>query len=81
MTHCTCELRAYRQDSEHRRPYETLLLANTAPAAASDAWPCVPDGLVIAAVPGAHSRKPHLGRLLSQYVPPGARRLEVSAIV
>ena len=65
------------QDSEHRRPYEALLLAHTAPVAAPTAWPAVPDQVVIAAVPGAHSRKPHLGRLLSALVPPGVRRLEV----
>lgn len=33
--------------------------------------------LVVAAVPGEHSRKPHLGQLLRCYVPPGSRCLEV----
>ena len=54
-----------------------LLLAHTARAAASEAWPTIPEQVVVAAVPGAHSRKPHLGRLLSAFVPPGVRCLEV----
>lgn len=33
--------------------------------------------LVIAAVPGQHSRKPHLGRLLAQHLPPCPHCLEV----
>lgn len=67
------------QDSEHRRPYEALLLAHTPAAAASADWASLgpPQQLVIAAVPGEHSRKPHLGRLLRQYVPPSTSSLEV----
>lgn len=69
------------QDSEHRRPYEGLLLAHSRGATYSPEWMQLlpPDKLVLAAVPGEHSRKPHLGRLLRRYVPPTARCLEVSS--
>ncbi|GAB4823688.1 hypothetical protein N2152v2_010734 [Parachlorella kessleri] len=39
----------------------------------------VPDGLVLLSVPLEHSRKPHLGPLLRQYLPPNARCLEMFA--
>ena len=68
-----------QQDILHRRPYEALLLA--VPADADAAWledlPLPPDGFVLAAIPGQHSRKPALGRLLAPYVPAAGCRLEV----
>ena len=33
--------------------------------------------MVIVAIPGQHSRKPHLGRLLAPHLPPLPQRLEV----
>ena len=42
-----------------------------------DALPQLPQHLVFASVPGAHSRKPHLGRLLQRYLPLSIACLEV----
>ena len=39
--------------------------------------PEVPDGLVMIAVPGEHSRKPQLAQLLQPYLPERPRCLEV----
>ena len=74
------------QDSGLRRPYEPLLLArpmgSSAHAAAahgaehSRAQQEVPN-LAIFAVPGQHSRKPHLGRLLAPHLPHSPSLLEV----
>lgn len=41
------------------------------------ALPLLPQHLVFASVPGAHSRKPHLGRLLQRHLPPSITCLEV----
>jgi hypothetical protein len=75
------------QDVAHRRPYEGLILAR--PAATSSlsspgdqavmSWMHAqqPKAMVILAVPGEHSRKPHLGRLLRLYLPEQPACLEV----
>lgn len=45
--------------------------------AASKSQTIPPDGLVMVAVPGEHSRKPKLGQLLERYLPVSPRSLEV----
>ena len=73
------------QDNGLRRPYEPLLLARPvgcmahAAAAGTDgsgAQQKLPN-LAIFAVPGQHSRKPHLGRLLAPHLPRSPSLLEV----
>lgn len=73
----------YLQDAGHRRPYESLLLCCS--EAAPEPWSALgaappPDNLVILSVPTEHSRKPHLGALLNDYLPPNAKCLEVSTV-
>lgn len=58
--------------SRHRHPFEQLWLARPAGVPAGDsataaALPPPPDRLVLASVPGAHSRKPHLAQLLAPH--------------
>jgi hypothetical protein len=73
------------QDAGSRRPYEALLLlrpkSSQAAAAAGDGdaqqQPQQPRDKAIFAVPGQHSRKPHLGRLLQPLLPSNAACLEV----
>jgi hypothetical protein len=67
----------FPQDIMHRRPYEALILAS--PQGQILPQPQVPDGVVLLGVPGEHSRKPHLGRLLRPFIPggPEPRCLEV----
>ncbi|KAK9905667.1 hypothetical protein WJX75_004219 [Coccomyxa subellipsoidea] len=68
----------------HRRPYEVLLLARPRSSNASGGAVCqeqcraVPD-MVFFAVPGDHSRKPHLGRLLRRHLPAHPACLEMFA--
>lgn len=62
------------QEVAHRRPYEVLVLA--APKHWRPKAP-LPDFHCIIAVPGQHSRKPQLGRLLAQHLPDNPKCLEV----
>jgi hypothetical protein len=55
---------------EHRRPYEALLLLHSRPEAVPP-HSLARQPLVVAAVPGEHSRKPQLRRLLEPLVPQG----------
>ena len=64
---CACA-----QDCQHRRPYEVVLLLQSATCTRS-----LPDGFCVFAVPGEHSRKPGLGSVLAQYLPPEPRCGEV----
>ncbi|KAH7665436.1 MT-A70-like protein [Dioscorea alata] len=54
-------------DLFHHRPYECLLLGYI--NAKNVKSKKIPKNQVIVSIPGAHSRKPPLGRLLSEYVP------------
>lgn len=61
------------QDAANKRPYEPLVLAappHWAPRTA------IPEFYAVVAVPGQHSRKPHLGRLLAPFLPAEPRCLE-----
>eukprot|EP00884_Botryococcus_braunii_P017054 jgi/Botrbrau1/4031/Bobra.0016s0038.1 len=66
---------------KHRKPYEVLLLAIREGEAGRLVTLPIPRDLVIIAVPGEHSRKPHLGRLLRPLLTQGshARCLEMFA--
>ena len=68
------------QEVAHRRPYEALLLARPRCSDSSESLEmqrrAVPD-MVFFAVPGEHSRKPHLGRLLARHLPAQPACLEV----
>lgn len=70
------------QELAHRRPYEVLLLARprgSAPPGGADVAPRQQQlsDMAFLAVPGEHSRKPHLGRLLAPLLPPQPACLEV----
>ena len=58
-------------------PDSSAATSREAGAAGRAALSNEPHDLVIAAVPGQHSRKPHLGRLLAQHLPPRPHCLEV----
>ncbi|KAL6784179.1 hypothetical protein ACKKBG_A05115 [Auxenochlorella protothecoides x Auxenochlorella symbiontica] len=70
--------------SNHRRPYEPLLICRAAGQGMSAAPPLGEgtkhlDGRVFASVPGQHSRKPHLGHQLRELVAGGGECLEMFA--
>ena len=72
------------QEVAHRRPYEALLLARLRPSAASgsdtnEEGRAVRD-MVFIAVPGEHSRKPHLGSLLAPHLLAQPACLEVCSL-
>ncbi|CAL8472253.1 g11795 [Coccomyxa elongata] len=68
----------------HRRPYESLVLArprstaSNSNAAGGEQRGQIPN-MVFLAMPGQHSRKPHLGRLLKRHLPPQPACLEMFA--
>ena len=69
------------QDHAHRRPYEVLMLLRPTPAMNKSyelQTQAQPEGLVMLAVPGEHSRKPQLAQLLQPYLPANPKCLEVS---
>ena len=62
------------QEVAHRRPYETVLIAAHP---GHEARKSLPEDFCILSVPGEHSRKPHLGRLLERYLPDRPKCMEV----
>lgn len=74
-----------RRDGSDQHPWQWPNAAEEKPQGAEpapgehEALPAPPPERVIVAVPGAHSRKPHLGPLLEAYAPAGCKRLELFA--
>ena len=65
------------QEVAHRRPYETILIAAHE---GYRPYVPVPENFCIFSVPGEHSRKPHLGRLIAPYLPDKPDCMEVKPL-